>query len=373
MGVSILFSDSLLEYTPTPDPDPLTVSDQDPARLDITVGTRGGGSAYCKSIAVRIRIGDGADALTANRAQLTSAGPSGWTARPGYADGVWQVFEFVPARPVLFNGQSVTVTVSQIAVNAVPGNAEIEIVEEASPTDGSYTPKTVRATVAKFPAQFVFRNFRPTKVMVGNGEKAVLKWDGSADAQYTMFWDRTSRDVSSVREWPTPEPLTAPTGFMLQAKVTSGGQTLTHTLTTVVMVERPDLDVAALQVWGSADFRGDVSGLMELPPARPFHELVLAGTKQYAFTAAASGLVLLRVAGTLNQGWHANSEVLGPTYAKAAIWNDGAASQFRTATALCPIWKGTRVTLSVSGSSGIADGRAEFWWIPFGKVASPVA
>lgn len=219
-------ADSLLSYTIEPDPNPLTVSTaKDPVvgRLDITVGLGNSGPAYCKSVTVRIPIGAGASALTENRAQLTSAvvGASGWTPRPGFADGTWQVFEFVPERPVQVTGRAVTLVVSQIEVNTTVGEADIEIIEETSPTNGSFTPKPTEASVTKFPAEFVFRNFRPTKIMVCNGEHAVLKWDGSADAAYTMFWDRNSQDVSNVREWTTPQPLTAPTGFMLQATVTA--------------------------------------------------------------------------------------------------------------------------------------------------------
>lgn len=43
---------------------------------------------------------------------------------------------------------------------------------------------------------------------------------------------------------------------MLQALLTAGGQTLTHTLTTVVMVELPDLEVDNLDIFGRTTFRG---------------------------------------------------------------------------------------------------------------------
>ncbi|MFF2924284.1 hypothetical protein ACFVTP_18060 [Streptomyces celluloflavus] len=270
MGMTVLAADSLLGYAIEPDPEPLTVSTaKDPVigRLDITLGPGNSGSAYCKSVTVRIPIGAGATALTENGAQLTSAvvGASGWTARPGFADGTWQVFEFVPERPpVQITERAVTLVVSQIEVNETVGEAGIEITEETSPTKESFTPKTTVASVMKFPAEFVFRNFRPTKVMVANGEHAVLRWDGSTDAAYTMFWARnSSQDVSSVREWTTPEPLTTPTGFMLQATVTAGGQTLTHTLTTAVMVERPDLEIGHLDIAGRTTFRGPLEGLIQ--------------------------------------------------------------------------------------------------------------
>ncbi|MFF8717482.1 hypothetical protein ACF07T_39690 [Streptomyces sp. NPDC015184] len=252
-----------------PEPDPLTVSTgKDPVRgrLDITVTRGEAGPAHCEKLTVRIRIGAGADALTENGAAVVTAveggsGPgegSGWTARSGYADGDWQVFEFTPNRPPQFTDWHLTLVISQIEVNKTPGNAGIEIIEKTSPTSSGFTEKTTPSSVAKFPAEFVFRNFRPEKVMVDNGEHATLKWDGS-DAEYTMFWDRDNRDVSSVRTWTTPEPLVAPTGFMLQAKVTTGQDTLIHTLTTVVMVDKPDLETGHLDVHGEATTHGKLA------------------------------------------------------------------------------------------------------------------
>ncbi|MGG2463631.1 hypothetical protein ACO0M4_28170 [Streptomyces sp. RGM 3693] len=53
---------------------------------------------------------------------------------------------------------------------------------------------------------------------------------------------------------------------MLQATVTAGGQTLTHTLTTVVMVERPDLKIGRLDIAGRTTFRGGpLEGLIQTP------------------------------------------------------------------------------------------------------------
>ncbi|MFI8886999.1 hypothetical protein [Streptomyces sp. NPDC053813] len=269
MSITVLTAGTLLGYTIEPDPDPLTVSTaKDPVvgRLDITVGVGNQGPAYCRKITVRIPIGASTSALTENRAPLTSTtvGASGWTARPGYAEGTWHVFDFVAERPVQVTERAVTLVISHIEVNKTVGNANIKIAEETSPTNSDYTSKTTEATVTKFPAEFTFRNFRPVKLMVANGESATLRWDGSPDAAYTMFWDRRKeQDVSSVREWTTPEPLTAPTGFMLQATVTANGDTLTHTLTTVVMVERPDLEVGHLDIAGRTKFQGPLEGLLQ--------------------------------------------------------------------------------------------------------------
>ncbi|MFJ7274243.1 hypothetical protein [Kitasatospora sp. NPDC098663] len=266
MSTYLTSADALLSYAMKSEPDPLAVStDKDPVRgrLDITVTRGETGPAYCEKLTVRIRIGTGANALTDNRTAIVSAVEGGtapeqgggWTPKDGYASGDWQVFEFTPNRPPQFTDWHLTLVVSQIEVNKTPGNAGIEIIETTSPTSSGFTEKSTPSSVAKFPAEFAFRNFRPEKVMVDNGEHATLKWDGS-DAEYTMFWGRDNRDVSSVRTWTTPEPLVAPTGFMLQAKVTTGPDTLIHTLTAVVMVDKPDLEVGHLDVYGGATTHG---------------------------------------------------------------------------------------------------------------------
>ncbi|MER8104057.1 hypothetical protein [Kitasatospora sp. NPDC094016] len=250
-------AEALLSYAIKPEPDPLAVStDRDvvKGRLDITVTQGKDGPAYCEKLTVRIRIGAGANALTENRIELVSSVEGGtapeqgggWTPKDGYASGDWQVYEFTPNRPPLFDGWHLTLIISQIEVNKTPGNAEIEIIERSSPTDKDYTEKTTPATVPKFPSEFVFRDFHPEAITVDRGKHAVLEWEGS-DAEYTMFWDQACCDVSSVRSWTTPEPLVSPTGFMLQAKVTTGGDTLVHTLTTVVMVSMPELDVSIIR------------------------------------------------------------------------------------------------------------------------------
>ncbi|WP_344118661.1 hypothetical protein [Streptomyces blastmyceticus] len=386
--MTVLSADSLLGYAIGPDPEPLTVSTaKDPVigRLDITLGPGNSGPAYCKSITVRIPIGAGATALTENRAQLTSAviGANGWTARPGYADGTWQVFEFVPDRPVQVTGRAVTLVVSQIEVNEAVGEAGIEIIEETSPTNGSFTPKTTVASVMKFPAEFVFRNFRPTKVMVPNGEPAVLRWDGSADAAYTMFWARnSSQDVSNVREWATPEPLTAPTGFMLQATVTAGGQTLTHTLTTVVMVERPDLEIGHLDIAGRTTFRGPLEGLIQdevlLHESRRFDDGEVRDPDA-EFRAQGPGFGVLKMSiWDLPDGPTASASV-GHRHREvqpAMVYLTHNGREFDAGSATQPFKAGDTIRCLAEwpnkNSGGKSYGTAQWFWYPLGPQEPPV-
>ncbi|MGC2999140.1 hypothetical protein ACPF8X_12440 [Streptomyces sp. G35A] len=228
--------------------------------VNINVGGGITTSARCNKITVRVPIGAGAEHLTTEGADIKTGASTGWTPSAPAVSGGFAVITFTPARAVQFTGQIVTLTLSNIAVNRTAGQVSIAIVESSSRTNGSFTNKDAAVVVDKFPAGFVFRNFAPEKIMVENGEVAVLRWEGS-DAKYTMHWGDTPAGVSLDKErvWSTPRGLTTVTGFMLRAEVTAGGVTLTHTLTTAVTVRIPDLVVRNLTVQGPATFADSVS------------------------------------------------------------------------------------------------------------------
>ncbi|MDX2762888.1 hypothetical protein PV733_35570 [Streptomyces europaeiscabiei] len=254
---------NLLPYEPSTDPKPLRVSSAEETEYGSVNINVGGGittSAWCNKITVRVPVGAGAEHLTTEGADIKTGASTGWTPSAPTVSGGFAVITFTPARAVQFTGQIVTLTLSNIAVNRTAGQVSIAIVESSSRTDGSFTNKDAAVEVDKFPAGFVFRNFAPEKIMVENGEVAVLRWEGS-DAKYTMHWGDTPAGVSLDKErvWPTPRGLTTVTGFMLRAEVTAGGVTLTHTLTTAVTVRIPDLVVRNLTVQGPATFADSVS------------------------------------------------------------------------------------------------------------------
>ncbi|MGW2441353.1 hypothetical protein ACWCY1_32145, partial [Streptomyces goshikiensis] len=254
---------NLLPYEPSTDPKPLRVSSAEETEYGSVNINVGGGittPAWCNKITVRVPVGAGAEHLTTEGADIKTGASTGWTPSAPTVSGGFAVITFTPDRPVQFTGQIVTLTLSNIAVNRTAGQVSIAIVESSSQTNGSFTNKDAAVVVDKFPAGFVFRNFAPEKIMVENGEAAVLRWEGS-DAKYTMHWGDTPAGVPLDKErvWPTPRGLTTVTGFMLRAEVTAGGVTLTHTLTTAVTVRIPDLVVRNLTVQGPATFADSVS------------------------------------------------------------------------------------------------------------------
>ncbi|AYG78471.1 hypothetical protein DWB77_00578 [Streptomyces hundungensis] len=263
MSVIMVNATNLLPYEPSTDPKPLRVSSAEETEYGSVNINVGGGittSAWCNKITVRVPVGAGAEHLTTEGADIKTGASTGWTPSAPAVSGGFAVITFTPARAVQFTGQIVTLTLSNIAVNRTAGQVSIAIVESSSRTNGSFTNKDAAVEVDKFPAGFVFRNFAPEKIMVENGEVAVLRWEGS-DAKYTMHWGDTPAGVSLDKErvWPTPRGLTTVTGFMLRAEVTAGGVTLTHTLTTAVTVRIPDLVVRNLTVQGPATFADSVS------------------------------------------------------------------------------------------------------------------
>ncbi|MGY0072014.1 hypothetical protein ACWZEH_35865 (plasmid) [Streptomyces sp. QTS137] len=263
MSVIMVNTTNLLPYEPSTDPKPLRVSSAEETEYGSVNINVGGGittPAWCNKITVRVPVGAGAEHLTTEGAAIKTGASTGWTPSAPTVSGGFAVITFTPARAVQFTGQIITLTLSNIAVNRTAGQVSIEIVESSSGTNGSFTNKDAAVVVDKFPTGFVFRNFAPEKIMVENGEAAVLRWEGS-DAKYTMHWGDTPAGVSLDKErvWPTPRGLTTVTGFMLRAEVTAGGATLTHTLTTAVTVRIPDLVVRNLTVQGPATFADNVS------------------------------------------------------------------------------------------------------------------
>ncbi|WP_329561389.1 hypothetical protein [Kitasatospora sp. NBC_01266] len=263
MTVYTRSADGLLSYALVTSPtDPLNAStDKDPVvgRLNITVGRDVTAAAYCRKITVKIPIGAGAAELTTVNTddikQSVTGGTApdqgnGWTAT-ATAEGNKRVFTFTPGRAPQFTGQwAVTLVISQIPINKVVGKPVIEVIEESSPTNGNFTAKTTTIVVDKAPPGFLFRNLRPSKIMVPNGDPVTLTWEVQ-NARCTMYWDdQPGADVSKEPRWTSPA-LHNTTAFMLQA-VSAEDASFIHTLTTAVTVDKPDLEIRNLEIGGIA-------------------------------------------------------------------------------------------------------------------------
>ncbi|WP_329561384.1 hypothetical protein [Kitasatospora sp. NBC_01266] len=335
MAIHATSADALLSYSLATSPtDPLNAStDKDPVtgRLDITVGRTMTTAAYCKKIIVKIPIGAGAAELTTvnndDIKQSVTGGTlpeqgNGWSAT-AVAEGNKRVFTFTPGRAPQFTGQwAVTLVISQIPINKVVGKPVIEVIEETSPTNGNFTPKDpVRITVDKAPPGFLFRNLRPSRIMVANGDPVTLTWE-IQNGTCVMYWDdQSDPDVNTEPKWTSPK-LHNTTGFMLQA-TSAEDASFIHTLTTAVTVDKPDLEVGHLNVYGKAHAHDDltVDGSATAQNLHVRDKLVVSGAVHALDVLQASGKGII-VGTSLSKG---PLEVHGKTIAHDGLEVEGSA------------------------------------------------
>lgn len=253
-----VLAEPLLDFTITPDPNPLVVSpgeEAKPAALTITV-RRGPRDAYCRAVTVRIPVGPGAGDLIASAEAVAGVRSiflggtdpdhgDGWSADEAvYSDG-YCVVHTEPYWEPLFDGTwTVGIVLSHMEINRTVGEAEIEIVESTGTALGDWTEKTTTVRVSKFPPAFVFRDLRPDELSVSAGNTTVLRWEGGP-AVYVMSYPGGSADVSNERAWTTPL-LQQTSSFTLRATIPDGN--VTHALSTVVAVGAPSLKYRDLTV-----------------------------------------------------------------------------------------------------------------------------
>jgi len=292
MTVHALATDNLLTYAAKPTPSPLTAA-YDGASLEFMCGTRSGTPVLCDKITIRVPIGADAEHLTDAQSAVgikpdlddtQDPQKNTWSAQLPTTSGGMRVFVFQADRdPALIDGWNLRLFLKDIAVSSITGNVTIEIEEHSQSPGGAWgNPKTT-VTVSKAPEHFEFHSFHPVTVMVPNGGYPELKWVGSP-ADYTMYWGLDSEatmDPKANPPWSPTEPLRNTTGYMLQAKVESPNGPMFFTLTCVVSVEKPDLEIGKLDVRGKTVLH---DGLEVQGQMRTFnHEYVAPGRPGNAF------------------------------------------------------------------------------------------
>jgi hypothetical protein len=274
---------TLLSYALETDPDPFQVGGTATLRLTVRGGTR---PAHCRQIALALPTGTGPGELITAPGSLTAAVTGGedeeqgggWTAAattpPGEA-----VFTLTPerGRGWLAGVTPLTVTLGRIQVNAAAGTARLRITEETSSDGTTWETHATDLGLAKFPEGFVFRDLRPDRLHVKNGESVTLTWRGSP-ATYTVDWGRRPVEVTTEGTWTSP-PLHKTTVFRLAARLP--GSTAERVLTTLVTVARPHLRVTDLQAGGQVGMLGASHPLDAPVPGTPAR-----------YTATTDGLLL---------------------------------------------------------------------------------
>ncbi|MFF7020270.1 hypothetical protein ACFY97_04535 [Streptomyces klenkii] len=356
-------STCVLTYTVETDPAPIQVSQGTTpatATLRITVTNHQQTPVPVEEVRFSYPVGSGSGDLTAK--------PDSGV--PGLDDSKQWVFErdsetpaFVlrprrPNRPFPPKDQ-VEVSITGIEVNPAVGTSKLTITETLQ---GGSEPQQEEWPLAKVPAGFTVSDFRPAYILVQSGSSTELTWRGTSrpGATYTMLHDGEPVDVTSIRNWPTPN-LHRDSVFVLTVEVDVDGNVAEYALTTAVTVARPDLTIGDLTVHGKTT-------LTHLPT-----EFDLGEADQLTYTAETDGLltgqlvteedapgddaptltVTISAGGTDRltsvQARHAPPDPEDPRFPGSRL------------TAVVP--RGARVRI---GRSGTAPSRHLLSWLPFG-------
>lgn len=220
-------------------------------------------SVLVKEIVFRLSIGDPnapdsndlTETATGIAPSVSSSGPDKWSLTAGPTPGVF-VLKPADNPPVPLASQGLTVELTGIQVSPIVGTAKVKIVETTD--QAAPQPRQCSIAVPKFPLGFSAGNFAADAPMVDNGSPAILTWNGSAQAIYTMLWGAQARIVSDVRRWTSP-PLTDTTTFILQVSAQQSGQTVVLHFSVTVIVAHPSLVAKDLTVQTTSKLQGAVT------------------------------------------------------------------------------------------------------------------
>ncbi|MFE2752262.1 hypothetical protein ACFXGA_09695 [Actinosynnema sp. NPDC059335] len=154
----------------------------------------------------------------------------------------------------LAKADGLAVTISDVAVNKVPGNSGIRLGYEK----GGKRTDCLTIPLPKFPKEFYLRNFRPKYLQVGAGTPAFLQWEVNMSPQLDLQWagastphGTTRLTAKNAKSW-TSAPLHDTTTFVLTAtyRDSTSHEPLVFNTACTVYVTRPDLEIGGLDVNG---------------------------------------------------------------------------------------------------------------------------
>jgi hypothetical protein len=199
--------DAILTYALTTDPWPVQVGKS--ATVQLVVDAPREGTTSVRQLTVAIPVD--AEGTAPNATNLAATAPGeGCAAIVCSASQAWDVtpgipgeFVFAPKsrQPVDLTGQSLTITLSGIAINGVEGTASLSVREWAAtgghappaPDKGEAASGTVAIAVPKFRTGFHLGPFQATPADIDPGKdpscSVVLSWAGSDDATYLIQYN----------------------------------------------------------------------------------------------------------------------------------------------------------------------------------------
>ncbi|MFE4971389.1 hypothetical protein ACFRAR_04640 [Kitasatospora sp. NPDC056651] len=247
-----------LAYEMTTKPDPVRVSPATGAleKADIVIvgSHQGFNPIEIRRITVGFPIGDLSHALTEHlkeiEATVNHAGAS-WT--PSHNEPEQEIVFNAPGGAVVVNpGQGVTIQLRNIPVNRQVGTVPLTVIVSwrRAGTSASYKDDIDLLPVGKFPPDFRLDNLRANPIALDHSGSTTLTWEASAGATYKLLYGTAEIDVTNVRTY-TVNNLRQTTPFYLRGVAQSGNTTVERTLTTLVTVNMPDLEVTNLYVRGT--------------------------------------------------------------------------------------------------------------------------
>lgn len=228
---------------------------------------------YCKMLKIIVPTGRSATDLTGEPSLITySASPVNgpaqgreWQMVRNSTDPNHTVFSCVPDTTATFDATwQVNFTLSGIEVNESIGTVDLTVEEETSTTgnENDFQLRTGRVEVKKSGSEFYFHSLRPRTVVINRGSTVDLLWEGSSNAQYTMYYrdaDGTQtydNDQSNFAGglWKSPE-LHDNANFTLKATINGED----HYLTTSLKVNAPNITVNEVTAQGTLTANGHVN------------------------------------------------------------------------------------------------------------------
>lgn len=173
-----------LTYAVSTSPNPLQASPQKGApslaELTIVVSNTSHHAINCSSISFALLAGTGArDFFHEASGIATNVSTPNWNIVKSD-----NVFTATPVNPThgKIGSEALTITLSNIQVNAQPGTTEMTITE----ITGDNSTGTLRIALAKFPPTFEVGDLDADPLSVGPGGSTVLSWSGVSDATYAI-------------------------------------------------------------------------------------------------------------------------------------------------------------------------------------------
>ncbi|PZG16386.1 hypothetical protein C1I98_38985, partial [Spongiactinospora gelatinilytica] len=250
-----------LVYDMNTDPDPLRVSPAQGAleRGDIVIvaSAMNYNSIDVRRITVGFPVGPHAHSLTEHLEQIeATVNHQGTTWTPAH-DPQEQQIVFTPpgGSAVIAPGSGATIQMRDIPVNHAVGTVPLGITVSWRRTGGStWQDDSDLILVGKFPPDFRLSNLKASPLTLEHSGSVTLTWDASEGASYRLLYGTAEIDVTNVRRY-TVNNLRQTTPFYLRGIAQSGNTTVERTLTAMVTVTVPDLEVTNLYVRGNLNAR----------------------------------------------------------------------------------------------------------------------